>query len=292
MDLQLMLNPQPTALQLAERRGAILATNGEAFAMYGLRLTAEEAAMIQQAGSAAMESEDLIEFGGGIAPRIIHWFLPSGCFRGDYAGQVAALTEVFYHIKGRLLTICEEAGDTGCMLSDNAVLNYMYRLFTDSSCSGDVDAMAGLADRLLCSGMERLIALRAQQRKAEQQAAGGDPAVRALYADVLRDVHQLSDWEIREEAEQYDQTYRGLLCEDCFGTFASDYDPELGIYLHNTYADVLEEMLRRDPRLLLPSEAQEQEWDSMVEHWEETDAADAKAAPDGSDRKEADAWKK
>ena len=104
-----MLSAQPTEMQLAAKRGEILATNQESYSMYGIQLTAEDAAMILQTGKRAMDSENLIEFGSSITPRIIHWFLPAGYFGTNYAGQVAALTEAFYHIKGSLQALYDEA---------------------------------------------------------------------------------------------------------------------------------------------------------------------------------------
>ncbi len=277
MDFRLMLNPQQTQLQLAAQRSALLATNGEAYTMYGLQLSADDAEMILQVGRQAMESEELIEFGGSITPHIVHWFLQAGYFHGNYAAQIAELTTVFYSLKGKLQKICEDAHDPACMLSDNAILNYMYRLYLSPPSAGDIDVMADQADRLLCGGMQRLLTHRAEKRSAAQSGSStGDDAMRALYADVLQDELSVSDWETRSEEEAYDYTYRDLMYTDCFGNYENDYDSEIGAHIRGTYAEELEEVLWQNPEMLLPSEAQEREWDSIAERWDEEDAANGK----------------
>lgn len=280
MDFSLLLSPQPTELQLAEKRGGILATNALAFTLYGIQLTEDEAAMIVESGTQAQNEESLVEFGGSITPRIIHWFLPTGYLGLHYAADVAQLTAAFYHIKGRLLAICEEAGDMGCTLSDNAILYYMYRLFTNPGCAGDIDRMTDSAEQIICGGMQRLLELRRQQRKANQSVLAGDPEYRSLYADVLEEEMRESDYELRDEEERYDDTYSGMM-EGVWDGATGFGDPER---IRGDFAEELEEALRRDPALLIPGRMQEAEWDSMAEQWEEEDAA-ASAAADAA-RKE------
>lgn len=285
MDFSLMLSPQQTELQLAQSRDAILATNQLAFTLYGLQLTADEAAMIAETGSRAVQEEDLVEFGAGIAPRLIHWFLPTGWLGTRYAEKLAELSEAFYRIRGRLQSICDEAGENGCMLSDNAILFYMYHLFIAPSCMGDIDVMAEQADQIICGAMQRLVNQRAAQRKARQSALHTDDAERMLYADELADEFSKSDAELRYEEELYEDEYAGAM-ED------AEYASEGGVsengeqLIYGTYAEELEAVLRRNPEMLIPSRRMEAEWDSAAEEWEEADEAAAKAAEAALNRKE------
>lgn len=271
MDFTLMLSPQQNELQLAENRDAILAAGHIAFTLYGLQLSGEEAAMIAAAGSNAQREEDLVEFGSGITPRLMHLFLPTGYLGTQCAKALAALTEAFYHIKGRLQSICEEADDFGCMLSDNAVLHYMYRLFISPACAGDIDIMTEQAEQIVCGTMQRLLRLRAKQRKAKQSVLAGDPEYRMLYADVLADEFAESDMERRFEDEYYDSMYSDAMEYAAYGTG----DTEIP---RGPYAEELAALLQKNPALLIPGRRQEAEWDSMAEEWEEQDAAAAKAA--------------
>ena len=280
MDFSLMLTPQKSELQLAESRNAILATNQLAFTLYGMQLTEEEAEMIVETCNQAMDEEELAEFGTGIVPRLVHWFLPTGYLGYRYAEKLASLSEVFYHIKGRLHTICEDAGETGIMLSDNAIIHYMYILFVSPACAGDIDTMAAQAEQIVCGTMQRLLTLRAKQRKAHRNVLAGDRDRNALYADLLKDEFGESDMERRSADER---------CADMYNTAMESLrymgDPadgrdegEMYAYTRGTFAEELEAALMRNPAMLIPAEQQEAEWDSMAEEWEEADAAAAKAA--------------
>ena len=57
--------------------------------------------------------------------------------------------------------------------------------------------------------------------------------------------------------------------KDMFGNFTRDYvqDP-FEQHTRGTFAEELEEALRRNPALLLPSPAQEAEWIRMTEEWD------------------------
>ena len=59
--------------------------------------------------------------------------------------------------------------------------------------------------------------------------------------------------------------------QDVFGNYAGDYDEERAVRTRGTYAEELEEALRRNPAFLLPSKAQEAEWERMTEQWETLD---------------------
>lgn len=280
MDFSLMLTPQKNELQLAENRNAILATNHLAFTLYGMQLTEEEAEMIVEAGNQAMDEEELAEFGSGIVPRLVHWFLPTGYLGYHYAEKLAAISEAFYHLKGRLHAICENAGETGIMLSDNAIIYYMYILFVSPNCAGDIDMMAEQAEQIVCGTMQRLLNLRAKQRKAKRNVLAGDRDQNALYADLLEDEFGESDLERRSADEHYADIYSTAIESLMYLRDPGEDDDggEMDAYTHGTFAEELEAAFLRNPALLIPAPQREAEWDSMAEEWEEADEAAAKAA--------------
>ena len=157
------------------------------------------------------------------------------------------------------------------MLSDNAILDYMYRFYISPTCAGDVEEMLVQTERIVVAGMRRLLEYRAAQRKAAQ-AEIGDPEMRMLYADKLQQEELPDAFETEFEDETYDYAYREEMHQDVFGNYAGDYDEELAVHTRGTYAEELEEALRRNPAFLLPSKAQEAEWDRMTEEWESLDA--------------------
>lgn len=258
----------------AVQRHQILATNRDAWTFYGIQLTPEDAGMILKTAEKAMQAQELVQFGDGITPRLIHWFLPSGYLGTWYAQRIAALTEAFYQIKGSLQALYDEADDPDCVLSDNAILDYMYRFYVSPTCAGDIDEMLTQCERIVVGGMRRLLEYRAAQRKAAQ-ADIGDPELRMLYADRLHQEELPDAFEAEYEQEAYDYAYREEMRQDMFGNYAEDYDEENAVYTRGTYAEELEEALRRNPAFLLPSRAQEAEWDRMAEEWESLDAAAA-----------------
>ena len=258
----------------AAQKHQILATNHEAWAFYGIQLTPEDAGMILQTAEKAMQAHGLVQFGDGITPRLIHWFLPSGYLGTRYALRVAALTDAFYQIKGSLQALYDEADDPECVLSDNAILDYMYRFYVSPTCAGDTDEMLTQCERILTAGMRRLLEYRAAQRRAAQEEIG-DPELRMLYADRIRQEELPDEYETEYEQEMYDYAYREEMRQDMFGNYAEDYDEEAGLRTRGTYAEELEEALRRNPAFLLPSRLQEAEWDRMTEQWESQDAAAA-----------------
>lgn len=275
MDFTLSLQEAFGILSPEAQTQQILATNQEAWGAYGLRLSPDDAEMLMQTAQQALHAQELVQFGAGITPRIIHRFLPSGYLGRDYAGQIAALTEAFYRLKGDLQALYDEADDPECVLSDNAILDYMYRFYVSPTCGGDPAEMLAEAERILVSGMRRLLEARALQRKS-QTAELGDPELRMLYADKLAQEEAPSEWEAEYEAEQYDYAYREEMHPDWFGNYREDYEEDTALRTRGTYAEELEEALRRDPAFLLPSAAQEAEWAQQAEDWESADEAAGK----------------
>lgn len=270
MEFTLAIAEQFGALSPAEQKHQLLATNRDAWTSYGLQLTPEEASMILKTADKALQAQDLVQFGESITPRLIHWFLPSGYLGRNYALRVAALTEAFYQIKGSLQTLYDEADDPDCVLSDNAILDYMYRFFVSPTCAGDIEEMLVQTERIVVGGMRRLLEYRAEQRK-QAQADLGDPELRMLYADKLHQEELPDAFETEYEQEVYDYAYREEMHQDVFGNYAGDYDEERAVRTRGTYAEELEEALRRNPTFLLPSKAQEAEWERMTEQWETLD---------------------
>ena len=78
MDFSLIFQPADAALPAAVQKKQILAVSSESFSEYGLRLTADEAEMLVQTEKKAVSNAGLVQFGAGITPKLIHWFLPSG----------------------------------------------------------------------------------------------------------------------------------------------------------------------------------------------------------------------
>ena len=233
--------------------------------------------MLVQTEKTAVGNAGLVQFGAGITPKLIHWFLPSGYLGSRFAARVAALTEAFYQIKGNLQTLYDEANDADCMLSDHAILDYMYRFYVSPTCAGDTAEMLAQMQRIVLTGMRRLLMQRASQRA--QRHSDADPVTRALYADALMQEEMPSEFEQEYDREDYDYTYRECMRSDMFGNYAEDYDEETAFRTRGTYAEELEEALRRNPALLLPSAAVEAEWDSRAEAWEEADAAAERGMP-------------
>ena len=268
--MEFTLTEQFGALAPAEQKQQILATNQDAWTSYGLQLTPDEAGMIMQTAEKALRAQDLVQFGEGITPRLIHWFLPSGYLGRNYAMRVAALTEAFYQIKGSLQALYDEADDPECVLSDNAIPDYMYRFYISPTCAGDTDEMLVQTERIVVGGMRRLLEYRAAQRKAAKEEIG-DPELRMLYADKLQQEELPDAYETEYEQEAYDYAYREEMHPDMFGNYSGDYDEEIAVHTRGTYAEELEEALRRNPAMLLPSAAQEAEWERMTEQWETQD---------------------
>jgi len=269
----------------------VRATNREAFTYYGLQLSPDDCEMLVQSAQQSMRENDLVAVGASITPRLIHWFLQECHFGRKYALEVAELTDVFYRVKSELQCICEENDQTECMLSDNAILFYMYRFYTCPSCSGDADSVMEYMSQIIIPAMNRLVHRRNKQKKAQLDSLTKS-AKTALYADQIMQ-HQLDDeYEIRSDGSRKDDLFRRVMLRDAreFGCATGDNDAETenpfydsmdnlyGAYddeqpVFGTFPEELDALLKREPELLLPSEQIEQEWDDMAERWEEQDAA-------------------
>jgi hypothetical protein len=228
--------------------------------------------MLVSAAERALNAGGLVQFGAGITPRLIHWFLPAGYFGRNYAAQAAALTEAFYQIKSELQALYDAADDPACFLSDNAILDYMYKFYTSPGCAGDVAEMTAQVGRIVIPAMRRLLEYRAQKRKQHADDLG-DPELRMLYADRIAQETADSELEESYEEEEYDYEYREMMHQDVFGNYARDYAEDAAEQFRGTFAEELTEILMRNPEYLLPSAAQEAEWAAKVEAWEEADAA-------------------
>ena len=279
MEFSLAVTGQFSGLTAAQQQARILAAGQEAFSEYGIRLTQEDAQMIADAGKAARDAQQLVLTGPDIAPKLIHWFLPSGYLAGaHFAADTAALVTAFYRLRGELQSICDSAGNPDCMLSDNAILDYMYQFYTSPQCGGDPELMLAEAERLLVPAMHRLLAQRADEKKRRSASAGGDAVTRALYADLIAAEEAESALEQEQEAEEYDCAYRGGMRRDVFGNYEHDYEFDYAEHSRGTFAEELAVMLRKNPEFLLPSASQEAEWDALTEQWEEADSAGEGAA--------------
>lgn len=265
----------------AEQKQRLLATNSEAWTQYGLQLTPEESGMLLATAKKSLEGEQLVQFGDSIVPYLIHWFLPSGYLGTHYAQRVADLTEAFYRLKGELQALYDEADDPDCMLSDFAILDYMYRFYTSPSCSGDCAEMLAQTERIVVAGMRRLLEQRHAERK-KKKAVAGDPEMLALYADRVMQEETESLYETEQEEEEYDYMYRESLHKDMFGNYLRDYDYDYAVTARGNYAEELSAVLQRNPELLLPSREQEAEWLSRAEEWDAQDEATQRAAQEGA----------
>ena len=274
MDFSLMFSEQLAVSAPAEQRQQILATNSAAFQSYGVSLTRDEAEMIAQTGRDAVSAAGLVPVGGSIIPRLIRWFLPSGYLAGaHYAQNIAGLTEAFYRLRGEMQELCGRAADPDCMLSDNALLHYMYQFYVSPTCSGDIAEMLTEAERILLPAMRRLLDSRAAEKKRQNRSAAGDPVTAALYADMIAQERAESALEQEADEEAYDYAYRTEMTRDCFGNYDADYRGESAFRTRGTFAEELTDALRQNPAFLLPSAAMEAEWADRVEQWAEEDAA-------------------
>lgn len=271
MDFPLLFTEQLTGLAPAQQTAQLLATNQASFRSYGLRLTPDEAEMIAATGREAAAAEELVLFGAPISARLIRWFLPSGLLTaGNYAANVAALTEAFYRFRGELQELYDETDDPDCVLSDNALLHYMYTFYTSPQCSGDVDEMLAIAERVILPAMRRLLAQRAADRSAGITRKSSDSE--KLFADRIAEYREPTDLEREAWAEDFEQAYRAAMRRDVFGQYEADYVEDPADRFRGSDAEEMERMLKRRPELLLPDRDQEAEWADMVEKWEGEDA--------------------
>ncbi|MBR5372839.1 MAG: hypothetical protein IK130_11570 [Oscillospiraceae bacterium] len=290
VDFSLSLTDSFGLLVPEEEKRKLRATNREAFTFYNLQLTPDDCEMLVQTTQTALRENDLVCFGETITPRLIHWFLQAGYFR-NYPAEIAELTEIFYRYKSELQEICEENDQRSCMLSDNAILFYMYRFYICPACAGDTEALSGLMSQIIVPAMNRLIHRRNQKRKANLAKISGNERL-ALYADQIAALTRSDEDLYAEDMDRRDRLFRSAMLGDTGGyrpaepdydaRFAdpayimeddpyASYDDERPVF--GTFTEELDELLSHDPELLLPSESLEQEWDDMADQWAADDAA-------------------
>lgn len=267
-------------LKPKEETKKLLATNRESFTFFGLQLSPEDCEMLVQTAQQSMRENDLVAVGSSITPRLIHWFLQECLFGQNYALEVAELTEIFYRVKAELQSICEENKQLDCMLSDNAILFYMYRFYTCPNCAGDTDSVMEYMSRIIIPAMSRLVHLRNQKKKAALDSLVHSVNT-ALHADQIMQIRAGEDYEIRSDGSAQDALFRRVMFGETaelaeYGADSADemyavYDDEKPVF--GSFPDELDNLLQREPELLLPSAQLEQEWDDMVERWDEQDAA-------------------
>lgn len=276
MDFSLSFAEPLLAPAPAEQQSSILATNSAAFASCGLRLLPEDAALIYETGRQALAEHSLVQIGDGIAPRLIRWFLHSGYLGADYACRIADLVAAFYQLKGRFQELYKEAHRVGVLLSDNAILDYMYRLYICPECAGDADYMLEEAERILVPAMRRLLSLQASPAETQRinpMTLSPEAQMRLLYADRLAQSQSEPDWDTEAEQEAYDYEYRETMHADMFADFSGDYFSDAYNSTRGRFTIQLMETLRQNPRYLIPSPELEDEWARMTEQWEAEDAA-------------------
>ncbi|MCQ2416697.1 MAG: DUF6323 family protein [Oscillospiraceae bacterium] len=277
MDFSLSAIDFFSTLPAALQKNHILATNDTAFRTYGLQLTPDEAEMVVATAEQALKEENLIQFGDSIVPRLIHWFLPSGYLGSNYAARVAELTDTFYHISGQLQEIYTQHDEHDQILSDNAILNYMYQFYVSPSCAGDCEIMRSQMESIIVTGIRRLLEAR-KTRSRKKSCSGADAEYRALYSDMIQAEAEEDDYLAAFEDEQYDMMYRDAMSQDMFGNYVRDYDYDYAEHSRGRFDEELVEILRIHPELIIPSALQEKEWIGMVEDWESQDLAASKGA--------------
>ncbi len=100
---------------------------------YGLRLDERDAKLILEERSHALREERRVEFGEGIAPKIIYEFCDSDFICQDnYVDTIIRLQEIFYTYKNEMQD----------EISDDELLHFMKEQF-EEVCFGDLDYLAG-----------------------------------------------------------------------------------------------------------------------------------------------------
>ena len=119
-------------LQKERQAGGIVATNEKA-ARFGLSLTEQEAGLIVSEGQSALREQRRVEFGEGIAPKIIYEFCDSDFIdQNNYVETIIRLQEIFYQYKNEMLD----------EISDDELLHFMKEQF-EEICFGDLDYLEG-----------------------------------------------------------------------------------------------------------------------------------------------------
>ena len=115
-------------LQQERQLGGIVAANNET-ARFGLSLSEQEAKLILSEQRHTLKEQRRIEFGEGIAPKIIHEFCDSAFIdQNNYVETIIRLQEIFYLYKNEMLD----------EITDDELLEFMKEQF-ENVCFGDLD---------------------------------------------------------------------------------------------------------------------------------------------------------
>ena len=119
-------------LQQERQLGGIVAANNET-ARFGLSLSEQEAKLILSEQRHTLKEQRRIEFGEGIAPKIIHEFCDSAFIdQNNYVETIIRLQEIFYLYKNEMLD----------EITDDELLHFMKEQF-EEICFGDLDYLEG-----------------------------------------------------------------------------------------------------------------------------------------------------
>lgn len=100
---------------------------------YGLVLTPAQALALTQTRAHALVENGRVEFGGGVAGKIIRRFCDSpNMAMHDYEETLHELIEIFYYYKNETLDL----------ISDDDLIKYMKTVF-DGPCMGSLDLLCG-----------------------------------------------------------------------------------------------------------------------------------------------------
>lgn len=122
------MNKDWAALQQQGRLEPVLETN-QVSERFGLALTEEDAKRILKGRTQALKDQKRVEFGEGIAPKLIYEFCDSDYMEQDcYAETILRLQEMFYRYKNEMLD----------EVNDDELLHFMREQF-DEVCFGDLD---------------------------------------------------------------------------------------------------------------------------------------------------------
>lgn len=100
---------------------------------FGLALTNEDAQLLVQERTNTLRTEQRVEFGQGILPKIIYMFCDSAYItQSDYRDTLIRLQEIFYLYKNEMLD----------EITDDELLEFMKEQF-EGVCYGDLDYLEG-----------------------------------------------------------------------------------------------------------------------------------------------------
>lgn len=115
-------------LQQQNQLAKVVETN-QATEQFGLRLTEQDAELILQERTKALQEQKRVEFGEGIAPKIIYEFCDSNYIdQSNYVDTIVRLQEIFYLYKNEMQD----------EISDDELLHLMKEQY-ETLCFGDLD---------------------------------------------------------------------------------------------------------------------------------------------------------